>query len=113
MENNNTLDTEKMLRIAFKATFATMEQLKGKPFELGEDFDQMVANIKQDVLYNEKVVDILRTEGFTEQTAGAIIDRTMNNVVTEYFAEKSQTDTTKSKKELKQEAKQAKKDSKK
>jgi len=88
MENEKNNEVKRMLRIAFRATFAVLKRV-GQDFAPGSELDMAVANMKQDVLYNEQVVEILQEAGLDEQTAGILIDQSMNEIVQELFFEGS------------------------
>ena len=84
MENTNFDEVKKMLRIAFRATFSVLEQT-GQTFTLGKELDEKIANMKQDVLYNPQVVEILQSAGLDEKMAGQLIDESMNKIVHDLF----------------------------
>ena len=86
MENKDYAEVKRMLRIAFRATFAVLKKV-GQTFTPGPELDAAVANMKQDVLYNEQVVEILQEAGLDERTAGILIDQSMNEIVQELFFE--------------------------
>ncbi|MCL2851262.1 MAG: hypothetical protein FWE01_02775 [Firmicutes bacterium] len=87
-EIKNKDDAKKMLRVAFRAMTLVIEKLGGEIVP-GPDLDKRIAEIKQEVLYSPQVVDALMDAGLDEQSAGELIDNTMNEVITEYFKAKA------------------------
>jgi len=75
-----------LLRVAFRSALIVYDKHGDRPLKRDEDFEMMVVQVKQEILYNPQLVEIFRTDGLTEHTARILIDQTMEEVMDEYFS---------------------------